>query len=377
MEIKKTSWPNVYSCNFIEQGLVSYDDVGEGILYVPKEALDRMLPTIIGKPVVIKHRKVTPDNYEQFREQRVIVGNVIRAWFNPQDGWFWCDFLVDTQVGRERIDIHKDTVSCAYAVIDAKEGGLWHDIKYDGELVDGSFTHLALVESPRYEGAKITKQLPMMLVNEKAAHLITNEEDTEMNIKELINSIFNKKADGSKEVINPVVILNGKEFPLSTVLEAIQEKFNGEGEMKGVMAKDDMLVDINGHSYSVADIKKNFKPENEKKNCNCSAKDGESHKEDCAMYNKKNEKTEEEKAKEEKDKENAKKVADAAAETKRLQDVENARKIKEKEGQEFFNALESLANSNPNEEPAMAPAPLTRQERANKKRDQVNKQFTK
>lgn len=401
MEIIKSSWPGMYSCNFIEQGLVAYDnkesESGKEILYVPKETIDKMLPSFIGKPVCIKHNKITPENYEELRSKGVIVGNVVKVWFNPQDGWFWCDFVVDTQKGRDRIEKEKDSVSCAYAVLDAKDGSIWHDIKYDGEVTDGEFTHLALVDSPRYEGAKITKQIPALLVNEKSAHLFNNKEDY-MNLKDLL---FRKKPDGSKEKLGEIVIaMNGKDVDLGeflgTLVEKINEKHPAKTGLEGIDgARDEDMILINGVKYNVGAIRKQIKPENEKKNCNCNAKDGDMHDKECPMWEKKNEddgpvtvdkgtpagstgkpyppkpnsKEEDDKEKEEKkEKENSKRIQELEA--------ENALLKKKEEGNKFFNELENLANSVLEPPVRDVGLPVSRQERANRKSEQVKKQFS-
>ena len=40
-------------------------------------------------------------------------------------------------------------------ITDEGEGGVYHDMKYDVEFMNGDFEHLALVENPRYEEATI------------------------------------------------------------------------------------------------------------------------------------------------------------------------------------------------------------------------------
>ena len=374
--VNDKQWPNVYSCRFLEAGIVSYKDSKDGILRLTKETIDKMAPTFIGKPVLINHKKVGPENFKN-----EAVGYVINVKFNPNDAWFHCDFLITDEKARELIEKQNYSVSCAYNVISGKEGGSYHDIPYDGEITDGQFTHLALVENPRYEDSRISKQIPEMLVNDKSAHFITNKEESDMNIKELVNSIFNKKADGTKENVNPIVMLNGKEYPLATVLEAIQEKFNAEGEMKGVMADDSQIVDINGHQYSIGEAKNALKEklENERKNCTCGMKDGE-HKEDCKM-NKKNMKNgEEDLAKKEEEKGEDKKKEEEKENSKESEEMkalrlENETLKKKKNADELFNSLNDLSNYNGEDKgDSTSKAPLSRTERANKKKEQIAKQ---
>lgn len=171
------NWPVVYSCRLMEPGIISYQDSGDGIAYVPKETIDRIVPSIIGKPVVIKHQNVTPANAHEHA-----VGHVIGAHYNPSDAWHYVDFLItsDKIEAIEKEDgstAFKDTkgnmldgVSGAYDVLNASGGGVWHDIKFDHKIIDGSFTHLALVNNPRYEETnRIVERMPSMLVNGKVA----------------------------------------------------------------------------------------------------------------------------------------------------------------------------------------------------------------
>lgn len=370
-------WPNVYSCRFLEAGLVSYEDSEDGILRLTKETIDKMAPSFIGKPVLINHKKVGPDNFKD-----EAVGYVMNVKFNPQDAWFYCDFLITDEKARDLIEKRNYSVSCAYNVISGKEGGSYHNMQYDGEVTDGSFTHLALVENPRYEDSRISKQIPAMLVNDKSAHFITNKEDKEMDLKQIIDNLWNKKPDGTKEKAHPVLVLNGKEFALDIVLNALAEKMNGEGEMKGVHAKDDMLVDVNGHTYSIGEAKNALKEklENEKMNCSCDAEDGK-HSDDCKM-NKKNAADEtglakkeegmgEDKAKKE-EKENSKKESD---EMKALR-LENESLKKKKSADELFNSLNDLSNYNGDPDAGQTTAaPMSRMDRANKKKSEISKQF--
>ena len=390
----------MYSCRFLEDGTVQYED---GIFYVSNETIRKMANSMLGKPICIGHQKITPENYEEMRQNGIICGNVTKVWFNAEDGWWWADFLADTKKARQRIEINNDKVSCAYTVHNTKEGGLWHNQPYDAEITGGEFTHLALVENPRYEEATITQRLPdMMLVNGKVAYHYNKQEETDMNIKELVNSIFNKKPDGTKENITPVVVLNGKEFPLATVLEAIQEKFNAEGEMKGVVYKgsDDDIVDVNGHSYSIADLKNAMKEKLQRSNekCTCTPDDEGMHKENCAMYKKNSsDEAKEKEDKEAKDKENARIINKAKENGKTIAEViaeeaaeklngketdevkelrlENARLKKEKDAKDLFNSLNDLSNYNgTGEAETPAAGPMSRLERANKKAEQISKQ---
>lgn len=343
-------WPELYSCRFLEPGLVSYEDSDAGIARLTKETIDKMSPSFIGKPVVIDHQDVTPENLKKYSK-----GYVTRVFFNPEDGWFWCDFIVDDDEAKKCIDEMGYSVSCAFNVLDVVEGGLWHDIKYDGEITDGSFTHLALVKEPRYEDSKIFKQLPQLMMNGKLAYYKTEQTEDNQMFK-----IF-KKADNDKkeDFSNLHVAIDGQEVPVSEILASYanakkkeEEKRNNEKRM----AKDEDIVDVNGNTISIGELVKHYK------SSKTNEKDEEKSKKDQEEIEakKKNDKeAEEKKAKEEEDKKNAKAAEESAAKAKEDEEKKNSKA----NGDKFFAELEN-ARANGAGDDTPSPAPMTRAERA-------------
>lgn len=153
------SWPKSYSCNFLEAGAVSYEDVKQGVALLKKESMDTWIQSFVGKPVIIDHQDVDPSNFKN-----AAVGYITRVWFEPADGWFWCEFIITDDEGHEAI---KDgySVSCSFDVVNTAGGGEWHAIKYDEEIIQGAGLHLALVTTPRYEDCRI-------MVNSKGKAMI-------------------------------------------------------------------------------------------------------------------------------------------------------------------------------------------------------------
>ena len=135
-----------FKSRFIQPGLAGYP--GQfGNALIKKENLDRFVHTLRNKPVTINHRdKITEDDKK---------GEVFNVWFNPEDGWYWCDGIITDD---EAINLINSgwSVSCAYDFTKAdNSGGTENNIPYDIEFLDGEFNHLALVDNPRYEGANI------------------------------------------------------------------------------------------------------------------------------------------------------------------------------------------------------------------------------
>lgn len=259
---KTKDWPSIYSCKFLEAGIVSYKDSAGGIALISKETIDAMLPTFIGKPVIIQHQDATPENFS-----KLAVGYVTGCRFCPEDGWFYADFILIDDEAKKCVDQAGYSVSCAYNVLDTADGGLWHDIEYDGEITEGSFTHLALVEQPRYEGSKITKQLPAMLINGKVAiYQNMKQEESEM------FKIFKKENEKKEDFSNLHVAVNGKDVPLTELIASyVQNNKNDKKDPEKselTFAKDDDVVDVNGEKVSVKDLKNSYMKANDKNGAN-------------------------------------------------------------------------------------------------------------
>lgn len=106
---------------------------------------------MVGVPVIINHKDINKDNADDLR-----VGVVNSVWYDEKDGWYWCDGIIWDETAQNLITDKNWSVSCSYDVKTAdNKGGSENNIKYDMEFLDGVFTHLALVNNPRYERANI------------------------------------------------------------------------------------------------------------------------------------------------------------------------------------------------------------------------------
>lgn len=133
---------------FIEAGLVHYKEYGD--ILITKETLDKFIGTMVGCPVIINHKQVTDENVENER-----VGVISNVWFNPSDGWYYCDGII---WNKQAIDLVKNqgwNVSCAYSFESDRKPLKYHGKTISMEFTNGNFQHLAIVETPRYEDANI------------------------------------------------------------------------------------------------------------------------------------------------------------------------------------------------------------------------------
>lgn len=150
VRVNARTWGRNFQSRFIEPGVISYKDIGGDIEYLSKETLDRFASTFVGRPVIIRHSKVTPETMEG-----KACGYISRVWYDPNDGWFWCEGVITNDEAKGLVESGW-SVSCGYRVQGTDEtGGVYHCIPYRRELTAFEGEHLALVENPRYEGATI------------------------------------------------------------------------------------------------------------------------------------------------------------------------------------------------------------------------------
>lgn len=105
---------------------------------------------MIGSPVIIEHQDVTDKNADKIR-----CGVISDAYFYEPDGWYYAEGIIWDD---KAISLINDgwSVSCSYDFLAFNdEGGEENNIKYDKEFTELNFTHLAIVNNPRYERANI------------------------------------------------------------------------------------------------------------------------------------------------------------------------------------------------------------------------------
>ena len=139
-----------FKSRFLTPGVAGYPGQFGNVL-IKKESFDKFINTMVGVPVIINHKDINKDNADDLR-----VGVVSNVWFDEHDGWYWCDGVIWDETAQNLITEKGWSVSCSYDVKLADDaGGTENNIPYDIEFLDGVFTHLAIVDNPRYERANI------------------------------------------------------------------------------------------------------------------------------------------------------------------------------------------------------------------------------
>ena len=249
---KEIPWPRKYEANYIEPGVVAYQDLGpcktcgnafscgnegdacqpEGAtVLVKQEALERMSKSFIGKPVIdVEHEDVTPSTVLDGEADGIVTG----VRLDPKTGWWYCDFLVWNPVTQQHCEDGVYSVSCAYNPTKTSEqAGEWHNVPYAEEILDGELTHLAIVKNPRYEGARIT------LVNSKGGSMWKWFKKGE------------RKNAASLDPLKTKVNVDGQDVALKDLYEAAKEEVP--------MLNDDTILEVEGKEKTLGELKQAYR----------------------------------------------------------------------------------------------------------------------
>lgn len=139
-------FPSFVYCRHMQPGLVGY--ANERVL-VDADAIKRMLPSLNGRPIYLNHQDVDLATMKQ-----KAAGYVVDAFYNELDGWGWAKLMLTDDEAKEAVKSGW-RVSNAYVPTDWAGKGLNNNVEYDRAILNGKFTHLALVRDPRYEQAQI------------------------------------------------------------------------------------------------------------------------------------------------------------------------------------------------------------------------------
>lgn len=254
---RRNAVPKRYRAYYIEPGLADYTAEGIGVVLVQKPALDKMMSTFVGMPVVNSvHTDKEPEelfNMTSEEKDEIADGVVAATGYDDETGWYWADMMIWDEETMLNIEENGFSVSCAYDVLEVDTaGGTDHNVAYDEEVLDGSYLHMAIVPNPRYEKAWIIKN--------------SKSEEEIVKVK-----FFKKKAEPKKVVKNNVdppaeveedVMENadgyvenekGEQIPISELINMYKEKKDSEMENSSVYNMDDE-VEVDGERMTVREL---------------------------------------------------------------------------------------------------------------------------
>lgn len=231
---------DIIQMRFIEPGIVRYEDVGD--VLIKKETLDQMAQSFVGRPVFNeKHQETTSKDFSSGRAD----GVVSRVWYDPSDAWFWADVAIWDPETKENCR-NGYSLSCAYDVTQwSDSGGSYHNIPYAREVMGGTYTHLAIVPNPRYEGARI-------VYNSNGGIMKFNFWKKDGDKTEVKNA---SEIDGDKAIL----AIDGKEVPVGQLVELwnASQKAKAEAEADSALkdASDESAIEIGGKRVTLGELK--------------------------------------------------------------------------------------------------------------------------
>lgn len=250
---KQKQYAKRYRAPFIEPGIISYEDLDAGTILVPRSALDRMRDTFIGKPVVNEDH-VDLDPEEAFRidnESNPQAKGIVIGVGTTNDGWDYADLLVWDRETQKNIDEKGYTVSCAYTPTQVDSSpGMWHNISYDEKLIDGEYTHMAIVSNPRYEDVTI---YPNSKDKKMKFKFLKNKSEVDSSAKKKSKKNMadeEKEIPEEMEMESAVIEVNGEMIPIEEAIAAY--KMQKENEVVPMSPED--TIEIDGETVTVADL---------------------------------------------------------------------------------------------------------------------------
>jgi len=232
----------------------------------------KMIPTLTGKPIFINHQPVDLQNLKEQAE-----GYIVESFYNQLDGYAWAKMMVTDDNANEAI-ANGFKVSNSYIPVKEERPGEFHNVKYDTRIVDGKFTHMALVRNPRYEAADILTPAQFQdYQNAKQAELNALNNSKPDNKKgSSIMKFFKTKKEETTEIDKDTVVemQNAKGETVSATVAEMQAAYEADQEAKAKAKEmenakkvdETSTVEVNGKAISIADLKAAFLNAKAKKN---------------------------------------------------------------------------------------------------------------
>ncbi len=258
-------FPAKFYAKHMQPGIARYEN--ETIL-VDTEHMKLMMPSFIGMPVYVLHQEVKLETLKE--DSHGIISN---SFYNDLDGWFWVEFMATDDIAFQAI-ANGWSVSNAYIPTEWGGGGTWHNCPYDRQILNGKYTHLAIVPDPRYEGACILTPDEFKSYQAAQRERLTELQNSKSEGKRTMKFWKNKKEEvATVDEDTMVELQNGKSASLKEMIDAVEAKEKSD-EIKNA---GDQKVMVNGKEMTVTELTnaycalKNASEEEEKKNAEADA----------------------------------------------------------------------------------------------------------
>ncbi len=282
LRIANAAGTRFYGMHFYP-GVADYKEPFAGRIFINEQTIRDMGPSFTGRPVFVMHVDDVEQDKDKLRGQ--VDGWVVESFFNKADGKHWAHFIVVSERGEDAIR-QGYRLSNAYAADKMSAGGVWNDVPYDAEVVEGHYEHLALVPVPRYS------DVPAVMTPEKFKAYCS---ERELEIQRISNSgehkpmalsIFKRtKVENGVDLETMLVVLpkSKKEVSLAGAVEAADTHFVNAAHG---MAHPDHMVDMGeGVKMSVKDMAGKYKAMGEEMAKNAKEKEDADKDDDKDMEN--------------------------------------------------------------------------------------------
>lgn len=334
--------PKLYYGLHFSEGVAEYRERGREphrvlILENTAKQMDKTFP---GRPVVVLH---TDEDLEEMLPNIMekADGFVVDSFFNQADGKHWTKFLAITDAAHEAI-AKGWTLSNCYKIKSKGQGGMWHGVDYQNEVLEGAYEHLAIVPNPRYESKILSPEQFKTYNSQKEielARLANSNNEGEGSMK---FNIFKKtKVENSADLENTVI-----ELPKSKKQMTITELVNAMDTIENMAGYCNMdhMVKVGEEEMSVNELVKRHMANESEKQKDLDADEGAGAQNDDEADEDAAEDLENEDDKRD-DKEKAKNAKDKKAEDERLKnEKEEVRKAKKAAGKDHFDNLSNAAD---------------------------------
>lgn len=292
----------------MEPGVCRYDtNEGELTVFIREETLKKMDASFAGCPFKVQHIAVGEEPKDLDETKAMADGYVVKSFYNPADGKHWAEIIAITEEGIAKCELGWGVSNC-YTVDEKGPGGYWHDVKYEYEVGQGTYEHLAVVEHPRYESSKVLTPEEFSSYNERKLQelekLKNSKQTNSKGEKGMLTFFKREKMENSSDLEKTSVILpkSKKEFTLDKIVNEMDknevEKKENDGHR---MANADDVVEIDGEKLRVQQLvdyfengKKNEADEKKKKEAKENESDDDEKKENESEDDEKNENESEE-----------------------------------------------------------------------------------
>lgn len=250
-----TDYPKTYYFKHMEKGIAHYPAKDITVL-INDDALIKMQNTLNNKPIYIEHKDAKEDRVENL--ERNMHGVVAESFYNKLDGWFWSKVVIFTDKANDLI--RKGwLISNSYKATElTQNGGIYHNIPYDLEIKNGIYDHIALVESPRYEGVMILTPEEYKKYNQELEIKLQNSNPNSIKRSKNMFNLFKKaKVEATDKVSEIFVEDEGKLIPMNELEQCFRnseekkEKKKEEEEKQICNAEE---IDIDGKKVSVKEL---------------------------------------------------------------------------------------------------------------------------